>query len=372
MVARCHILYLLAPPVLFVVAVVGLLTAIYAASIGLVQNDIKRVLAYSTISQLGYMFLGCGVAAFSASIFHLMTHAFFKALLFLAAGSVIHGLAEEQDMRRMGGVYPYMKATAVTFWVAALAISALPPLSGFFSKDEILWRAFGSGSSGPLFWAVGVITGAMTAFYVARVGIKTFHGAPRWASNAGRHPHESPLNMTLPMAALATLAAAGGLVGIPRLLGGGDHLGRFLEPVFAGPLLPRAIHSPLLESTLMAAAVTFSLGGILAAVYFYAWRPELPGVLKERFRKAYLLLLNKYYVDEAYTAGVVRPGERMANYVSQRLDMEVVDGAVNGIATLVNQAGLRLRRWQTGLVRNYALTILVAIVLVLIYSILLR
>jgi NADH-quinone oxidoreductase subunit L len=314
------------------------------------------------------MFLGCGVAAFSASIFHLMTHAFFKALLFLAAGSVLHALSEEHDMRKMGGLYRHMRVTAITFWVAALAISALPPLSGFFSKDEILWRAFSSSSLGPVFWAVGVFTGGMTSFYVARVGIKTFHGTPRW-SPQGAHPHESPPNMTLPLAALAILSAIGGFVGIPQVLGGGDRFGRFLEPVFAGPLLPQAHHAAALEGGLMATAVGISLLGILAAVYLYAWRPELPAFLKQRLRGAYTLVLNKYYVDEGYRGAFVRPAERLAVFAAQNMDVDVVDGAVNGIAKLVNYAGLGLRRWQTGLVRNYALTILLAIILLLLYTV---
>ena len=369
MVARCHVLYLLAPPVLIGVAAVGALTAIYAASIGLVQNDIKRVLAYSTISQLGYMFLGCGVAAFSASIFHLMTHAFFKALLFLTAGSVIHALANEQDMRKMGGLYPYMRVTGVTFWVAALAISAIPPLSGFFSKDEILWGAFSDSSLGPSLWVVGAFTGAMTSFYVARLGIKTFHGKPRWTAHANRPVHESPPVMTVPMAVLGLLAAVGGLVGVPAALGGRDNFGRFLEPVFASPLMPHAAHPPGLETILMAVSAIVSLGGIVTAVYFYIWRPELPGIVRERFRRAYRLVLNNYYVDEGYAAGVVRPGERMADYLAQRVDAKGIDGAVNGIAALVNSLSLALRRWQTGLVRNYAFLILIAIIALLFYSI---
>lgn len=370
MVARCHVLYLLAPPALLTVAIVGILTAIYAASIGLVQNDIKRVLAYSTISQLGYMFLGCGVGAFSASIFHLMTHAFFKALLFLAAGSVLHALAEEHDMRRMGGLYPRMKATAITFWVAALALSALPPLSGFFSKEEILGRAFAAGRLGETFWAIGVITGEMTAFYVARLGLKTFHGDARWKPDVAKEVHESPLSMVVPMSVLAVLSVLGGLLGMPRLLGGSDALGRFLEPVFSGALVRHAATAPFLEITLMVGAVAVSLGGILAAGYLYVWRPEWHSALKERLRGLYGLLSNKYYVDEGYAAGVIRPAEGLANFVSLRLDMETVDGAVNGIAALVNRASLVLRRWQTGLVRNYALTIFFAIMLVLLYSLL--
>lgn len=276
MVARCSIIFASAPTMMVVIAVIGLLTAFLAATIGLVQNDIKKVLAYSTVSQLGYMFLGLGVGAFSAGLFHVMTHAFFKALLFLGAGSVIHGMHEEQNIQKYGGLKKYMPTTFKTFFVAAVAIAGIPPLSGFFSKDEILWFSYING--GFLFWLIGVITALMTAFYMFRLLNLTFEGKPRFDEHH-IHPHESPKVMTVPLIILAVLSAIGGFIGIPEIFSGehGNLFHNWLVPVFAGAerkLAHFGMHSHLEEIILMLVSVFGALGSILFARYVYLKKPR--------------------------------------------------------------------------------------------------
>src|SRR2546426_6921716 len=313
MVARCHPLFLLAPGSLETVAVVGAATGLFAATIGLAQNDIKRVLAYSTVSQLGYMFMACGVGAFSAGIFHLMTHAFFKALLFLGAGSVIHALSDEQDLRRMGGLARKLPWTHGTMLVATLAIAGIPPLAGFFSKDEILSRAFATGHSGV--WLVGLVGAALTAFYMFRLYVLAFRGPSRLSHEAEHHLHESPPSMVIPLVMLAVLSAVGGLVGQPMQEGG--HLfERWMRPVFEGaggeaatPLSPRT------EWTLIALSVAAAALGIYGAYRTYLVEPGLATRLRERLRALHQAVLHKYWIDELYDALVVAP----VYHLSQRL-----------------------------------------------------
>jgi NADH-quinone oxidoreductase subunit L len=372
MVARCHALFLLAPISLTIVAIIGAVTAIFAASIGLVQNDIKRVLAYSTISQLGYMFLGCGVGAFSAGIFHLMTHAFFKALLFMGAGSVIHALGGEQDLQKMGGLRRYMPITFPTFLVATLAIAGVPGFSGFFSKDEILWEAFQSHF---VYWLIGVIAAGMTSFYMFRLVFMAFFGPSRVEAEKAHHLHESPPSITLPLTILAFLSFVGGYVGVPQILGGSNRFHAFLSPVFGvhnGHGGEASIIDPSrgTEFMVMAVSVLLAAGGFFLAYYMYIKRPDLPETLSERFRSLYQLVFNKYYVDEIYDCLFVNPIKRGANQLWQMFDIRVVDGSVNGVANLAIQGSGLFSHLQSGYVKSYALSILIGMTLIIGYYIL--
>ncbi|HEV8128196.1 MAG TPA: NADH-quinone oxidoreductase subunit L [Candidatus Eisenbacteria bacterium] len=372
MIARCHILYALAPTALIVVAIIGAATALFAATIGLVQKDIKRVLAYSTVSQLGYMFLAMGVGAYASGIFHLMTHAFFKALLFLGAGSVIHALSGEQDMDKMGGLKPHLPRTHLTMLIGTLAIAGIFPLSGFFSKDEILWNAWKNG--GPGLWAVGVVGAFLTAFYMFRLYFMTFHGPMRATEEAKHHLHESPSSMTVPLMLLAVLSVIGGFVQIP-LLAGGQRLDAFLEPVF-GDLArvtgetARAVgaahaeHQPILEGSLMAVSLLVALAGIWLARKFYVTDPTMPRRLAESARGYYQLLWDKYRVDELYDRTIVQPIVRGSVRLWHRFDEAVIDGAVNGVGRLVERGAGALRMAQTGYVQVYALILTLGLVVV--------
>ena len=364
MIARLHFLYVLAPSTLAVVATIGALTALFAATIGLVQTDIKRVLAYSTVSQLGYMFLAVGVGAFSAGIFHLMTHAFFKALLFLGSGSVIHGMGGEQDIRKMGGLSRYQPITYATFLIGTLAIAGVPGLAGFFSKDMILAAAF---TKSPLLWVMGVLTAGLTAFYMFRLLFLVFLGDCRADAETRHHIHESPPTMTVPLVILAMLSVAGGYVGLPEIWAWGDRFGAFLAPsLFAAP--HAAHHAEVwLEYALMAASVAVAATGIAVAYWFYLVSPNMPQYLAWRFSGLYRLLLGKYYVDELYDALFVRPTVGLAKWLWKQFDVAVVDGAVNGTAEAVGEAGRWLRRWQTGNVQHYALSLLVGTLVLLGY-----
>jgi NADH-quinone oxidoreductase subunit L len=367
MVARTHVLFELAPASMTVVAVIGAVTAFYAATIALVQNDIKRVLAYSTISQLGYMFLAVGVGAYAAGMFHLTTHAFFKALLFLAAGSVMHGLAGELDMRKMGGLKDKMRTTYRAFLAGAAALAGFPLLSGFFSKDEILWRAFNSSiiPSASLragLWLIGIVTAFLTAFYAFRAVFLTFWGPSRVDERV--HIHESPRIMTTPLTILAVLALVGGLIGVPHLSG----IEGFLEPVFAHH---EAMHaSGILEWVLMALSAVVAISAIILAQYMYLVNPDRPDHLSKRYASIYKLLVNKYYVDEIYLAGIVNPLRSLAGFLSQTFDAGIIDGAVNSLAAFFGRTGEETRKLQTGYVRNYGLAMLVGVVVVLGYLIL--
>ncbi|PYO36661.1 MAG: NADH-quinone oxidoreductase subunit L [Candidatus Rokuibacteriota bacterium] len=359
MVARCHTLFEMAPFGLEVVAWVGALTAVFSASIGLVQTDIKRVLAYSTISQLGYMFAGVGVGAYAAGIFHLVTHAFFKALLFLGAGSVIHGLQGEQDLRKMGGLAPRMLITTLTFFTGALGLSGVPPLAGFFSKDEILGAAFHEGHRA--LWALLVIGAFMTAFYTFRLFFLAFLGGPRMSHEVAHHVHESPAVMTVPLIVLAALTWVAGLaLGVPSAHG--TVFARFLAPVLpihetgqgGGAAFALAIFSALV-----------AVGGVLLAWVMYGLRPVRGEAIGVARNPVHALLLKKYYVDELYDALFVQPLIRLSRWCARAFDLAVIDGIVNGVARLVVAWAAGMRRIQTGFVMNYALGILVGAVAVI-------
>ncbi len=368
MVARCHVLYLLSPLALHTVAIVGIATVLLAATIAVAQTDIKRVLAYSTISQLGYMFVGCGVGAFTSGIFHLMTHAFFKALLFLGAGSVIHALSGEQDMSRMGGLGRFLPKTHLTFLIGTLAIAGVIPFAGFFSKDEILFQTWLRG--GPLLWCAGIFGAFLTAFYMFRLYFLTFKGGSRVTEEAKHHLHESPNSMTVPLLILALLSTIGGFVQVP-LLQGGQILDRFLEPVFAdaAALAPpaNAVHTPMAEVWLMAISLAVALVGILVAYRFYVANPETPQRVAERMRGIYLLLRNKYWVDEAYDATVVNPIYRGSVKLWEDFDAAVIDGAVNGVGRQIERGAVFLRSIQVGYVQFYALILTLGAVVVIGY-----
>jgi NADH-quinone oxidoreductase subunit L len=361
MVARTHVLFQLAPVSLEVVAWVGAATALFAATIGLAQNDIKRVLAYSTVSQLGYMFMACGVGAFTAGIFHLMTHAFFKALLFLGAGSVIHAMSDEQDLRRMGGLAARLPWTHGTMLMATLAIAGIPPFAGFFSKDEILASAFASGHA--VIWIMGLAGAVLTAFYMFRLYLLTFRGRSRLTPEAEQHLHESPPAMIVPLFVLAVLSVVGGLAG-PPLVEGGHPFARWLAPVFASgvheaghggghaaaPAIPVATEWMLIGLSVLVAAA-----GIAFAFRAYLWNPETATRLRERLGGVHRALLNKYWVDELYEWTVVRPVYHMARAFWRFWDTKVVDGIVNGVGVTMEGVSAVLRLFQTGFVGTYAL-----------------
>jgi NADH-quinone oxidoreductase subunit L len=353
MVARCHVLYQLAPVSLEVVAVIGAATALFAATIGIAQNDIKRVLAYSTVSQLGYMFMACGVGAFSAGIFHLMTHAFFKALLFLGAGSVIHALSDEQDLRRMGGLARPLPWTHATMLIATVAIAGVPPFAGFFSKDEILSRSYLSGHH--RIWLAELLGSILTAFYMFRLYILCFRGRPRMSHEVAHHVHESPPSMIVPLVVLAALTTVGGWIGMP-LIEGGHPFERWLAPVFENAAVA-GLHqeSPATEWALIAISVAAALLGIGLAFRAYLRRPEVATALAERFAGLKNLLVHKYWIDEIYGVVFVRPFYAIAGWFWRFWDEVVVDGTVNGVATVVEGASAVLRLFQTGFVGTYAL-----------------
>jgi len=362
LVARAHVIFSHSPAAMLVVATVGALTALYAASIGLVQTDIKRVFAYSTISQLGYMFLGVGVGVYAAGIFHLVTHAFFKALLFLGAGSVMHALAGETDLGKMGGLKERMKWTTWTMVIAGIAIAGIPPFAGFFSKDEILAGAFRAGQ--PVLWAIGAITAAMTAFYVFRALFLAFWGQPRHPHRA-EQAHESPASMVIPLAVLAGLSAVGGLLLGPWV---GNPFEHFLAPVFADSHVAAAVDAP--ESLLIAISVVMGLLGLGVAYLTYVRGTISATAWANRLSLPYKILIHKYWVDEIYVAVIVNPLKWLAGVLADVVDTLIIDGAANGLARLIALVGDSLRQLQTGYVRHYALSILVGAVLVLVYLLL--
>ena len=361
MLARSHVLFQLAPASMEVVAVIGAATALMAATIGLAQNDIKRVLAYSTVSQLGYMFMACGVGAFGAGIFHVMTHAFFKALLFLGAGSVIHALSDEQDMRRMGGLASKLPWTHATMAVATLAIAGVPFFSGFFSKDEILSSAWASGHYG--IWAVGILGAALTAFYMTRLYVLTFRGSSRLSHEAEHHLHESPPSMIAPLVVLAVLSFAGGYVGMPFQEGG--HLfARWLRPVLEAGGVGPAHHelSRGAEWSLLLVSVLVAFGGIGMAFQAYLANPALATSLRERFAGLHRLLEHKYWVDEVYDTIVVQPFMAASQWLWRVWDSMVVDGLVTGVGLTLELGSGMLKLVQTGFVGTYALWIALGVI----------
>ena len=372
MVARCSIIFASAPAIMILIAVIGALTALFAASIGLVQNDIKKVLAYSTVSQLGYMFLALGVGAFTAGIFHVMTHAFFKALLFLGAGSVIHSMHDEQDIQHYGGLKKYMPRTALTFLIAALAISGIPPLSGFFSKDDILWYAFANGSF--ILWLIGAVTALLTAFYMFRLYFLTFEGKERFGHE--KHPHESPAVMTIPLMVLAVLSAIGGFIGIPALFSGerGNKFENWLEPVFKSASMKTAsygIYSSYEEIMLMLVTVVGAALAIYLARYIYLKNPQFAVNTSKKFKGVYNLLLNKYFVDEFYDAAVITPILKGSdNFLWRIADVRIIDGLVNGTASYIESISGKIRKIQTGVTQAYAVMMMLGIVIALFWIIL--
>ena len=426
MVSRCNVLFSMAPWTLVVVGGIGAATALFAASIGLVQTDIKKVLAYSTISQLGYMFMACGVASYFAGIFHLMTHAFFKALLFMGAGSVIHGMSGDQEMPNMGGLRKYMPHTFWTFMFAYIAISGIPPFAGFFSKDEILWKAFTYSSPvlgpwwGKTLWAVGALAALMTAFYMSRVVFLTFFGEERISEEAKHHLHESPPSMIYPLMVLAVLSLVGGWVGIPEVLGKPLGIPNFLHH-YLGPVLDKASHggaevhaaataglayasevgheavaatagqaSHGLELLMMAVSVLIALAGIGLGYFFYIKNTNMPLFVQFKMPKLHKTLLNKWYVDEVYNFAFIDGTKKFALALcwfdariidgivngaatvtrgfssgSISFDGAIVDGIVNGAAAVVDAGSRMLRRMQTGYVQNYALAMAVGLFVLL-------
>jgi NADH-quinone oxidoreductase subunit L len=372
MIGRNAVLFSHAPIALSIVAVIGTATALMAGTIGLVQNDIKRVLAYSTVSQLGYMFLAMGVGAYASGIFHLYTHAFFKALLFLGSGAVIHALGGEQDMRRMGGLKKDLPITYWTFVVGAIAIAGIPPFAGFFSKDEILYRTFAGGHT--LLWVVGMLTALLTATYMFRLVFMTFHG-PRAAAAAvdhadpgdhadhgdhQRHLHDAPPAMAVALIVLALGSVAAGWAGI------GGRFEHFLEPSFGTAIAESAEQGP--ETALMILSVIVAVAGIGIAAYFFLVNRRAADRVAERFAGAHRLVANKYYVDEIYDAGLVQPIRIVSEEgLWKGVDAGVIDRAVNGVAGTIGGSGEILRRLQTGSVRAYAASVFVGVVLILGY-----
>ncbi len=373
MVARSATLYALAPLTLEIVAVIGLLTAVMAATIALTQNDIKKVLAYSTVSQLGYMFLALGVGAFWVGIFHVYTHAFFKALLFLGSGAVIHAMHHEQDIQKMGGLQKYLPKTYITFLIGAIAIAGIPPLAGFFSKDEILAYVWHDGSV--ILWVFAALTAGLTAFYMFRLVSLTFWGKPRFKEHGDSavHPHEAPATMTIPLIILAVLSIVGGWVGIPKALGGGLAIKEFLSPVFyrADRLLAmpeHGVHS--IDYVLIAISVVIAAAGIYLARTWYVNKPDVPNRIAEKYRGVYTVLNNKYYVDELYDATIVNPTVRGSRKLLWRsVDVGIIDGIVNGLAKLIVVLSKYGRRVQVGVVQGYAVAFVFGIVFILFWLI---
>jgi NADH-quinone oxidoreductase subunit L len=364
MVVRSNFLFSLSPTALSVVAWVGGGTALFAATIGLVQNDIKKVLAYSTVSQLGFMFLACGVGAYTAAIFHLMTHAFFKGLLFLGSGSVIHGMSNEQDIRHMGGLKEKMPTTFVTFLIGTVAIAGVPGLAGFFSKDEILWKAFESQHYA--LWGIGITAAFCTAFYMFRLLYLTFYGKFRGSKAQESHVHESPALMTFPLIVLAGLSVVGGYIGLPHALGGLNQFGIWLEPLFQKHRIVQEelqIGVPTAEYVLMILSVVVALFGIYLAKKWYVDKSETPaGLSKSGFHK---LIYNKYWVDQVYDAVISKPLVKASEINAKYVETGIVDGFYNGLASFFYYIGSITRRMQTGALHNYLIFMAAGLVLVL-------
>ncbi|MEC9384058.1 MAG: NADH-quinone oxidoreductase subunit L [SAR324 cluster bacterium] len=355
MVARLSHLFVLAPFTMNVIAVVGTATALLAATIAVTQTDIKRVLAYSTVSQLGYMFLAMGVGAFGAGVFHVMTHAFFKALLFLGSGSVILAVHHEQDMRKMGALKNKLPITYMTMLLGTFAISGIPFFSGFFSKDEILWKAYSSPLGGPWLWGVGFLTAGLTAFYMFRMIYLTFHGESRVDSHTAEHLHESPFSMTIPLMILAALAVTGGFFGVPHVF---HVIPNGMENFFQGffAKIPSGHGTVSTEWTLMAFSVAFALLAWFFASRLYHSGFDLASGLRSKWESLYQLSLNKWYVDEVYNTLIIQPGRLFSTHVLWRLfDQNVIDRAVNTTADVARMVGNSIRPLQNGLTQNYAL-----------------
>lgn len=371
MIVRLNPLFVVAPNTMIVVAIVGAATAVMAATIGLTQTDIKKVLAYSTISQLGYMFLAVGVGAFGAGMFHLMTHAFFKALMFLGSGSVIHAMHEEQDIRKMGGLKKYLPITHFTFVLGWLAIIGMPPFAGFFSKDEILWMAYSSPRGHVLLWIAGAIGATLTAFYMTRLMALTFWGKSRIDKSV--HPHESSLVMTIPLMLLGLLSVIGGWVGIPHVIGEAfGHIPNlwehWLEPVIAKlPGATEVAHSAVEEWALMGASVSLATISALAALIMYLKKEETADKAAKAFGPIYRLVNNKYFVDEVYFATIINPLIETSKNLWYYVDVNVIDKATYKITDLVRGGGIFVRSLQNGNMQQYAMYVVLGVVIALSY-----
>lgn len=364
MIARSNILYTLAPVSQTLVAIIGLATAIFAATIALKQNDIKKVLAYSTVSQLGYMFLGLGVGAYTGAVFHVMTHAFFKALLFLGAGSVIHAMHHEQDIRKMGGLKKHMPITHITFLLACLAIAGIPPFSGFFSKDEILMAAY---SNNPIFYYVGLGGALMTAFYMFRLYSLTFLGSFRGTHEQEHHLHESPTAMTIPLIVLAVLSVVGGFVGIPEVFAADAHsLENFLSPIFAeSSKLAHEHHLTHSQEYIMMGVSTILIIGIIV---FAVTKFKKASNIQDENSGIGKVLENKWYVDELYDTVIVKPLHLLSVFFKTILEKNIIDGMVNGVGKIVGYGSRQLRLLQSGQVGNYILVmVMVMVIFILIW-----
>jgi len=373
MIVRMNPVFLMAPNTMEVIAIIGGLTAVMAASIGLTQWDIKKVLAYSTVSQLGYMFLACGVGAFGAALFHLMTHAFFKALMFLGSGSVIHSMHEEQDIRKMGGLKKYMPITHITFLLGWLAIIGMPPFAGFFSKDDILWMAFHSPRGHILLWVMGFAGALMTAFYMTRLMALTFWGQSRVDKKI--HPHESPALMTIPLVVLGLLSVIGGWIGIPHVIGSilpgepSNILEAWLEPVLQQ--VPGLEHGdPSQEWMLMGVSVLFAALSAAVAYNFYVKNPERPKALANALGGFYRLVADKYRVDEGYFALLIQPLVKGSQGLWFYVDVNVIDKATFVVADVVRGGGNFVKTLQNGNIQRYALYVAMGIVISLTYILL--
>ena len=350
LVARCHVLYELAPFTMYLIATVGVLTAVFAGTMGMFQYDIKRVIAYSTMSQLGYMFLAMGIGVYSLGMFHLMTHAFFKALLFLAAGSVIHAMDGEQDIRKMGGLRKVMPLTHGTFLIGALALAGFPLTSGYFSKEAIILSSYHEDMGNFIFWAIALITAGMTAFYIFRVYFSTFIGETR---SPDARPHESPTTMVLPLIILAVFALGGGL--LSPLVDG------FLAPVFGREA--HHFHDGLLETI----AVIAGIGGIVTAVLVYQISKDRIELMKEAFAPLYDLVFHKYYIDEIYDFLIVNPTKAIGAFMEEKAEKQGIDFAVDEVGFQVKEVSRGISFWQTGRIRTYALNMVAGMVIILLF-----
>jgi NADH-quinone oxidoreductase subunit L len=366
LMARCNVLFELAPFALNLITVLAAITCLFAATIALVQTDIKRVVAYSTVSQLAYMFIGCGVGAYSAGVFHLFTHAFFKALLFLGCGSIILGMHHEQEVGFMGGLKKYMPITYWTFLLASLSISGVPGLSGFFSKDEILLMAFNTPlAAGKFAWFIGTLVAFMTAFYSFRLFFLIFHGEFRGTQKQKDHLKESPLVVTGPLMLLAIGAVIAGWLGVPGILGGHNLWGSYLAPVLGHPHVTVSHYG---ESILMGTSILAGVFGILLAYFMYMMKPELPGQLAARLPKVYNLLKNKYYIDEIYINYLVDPTLRFSNnFILKVVDIGIIENIVNGIPRGIGGISKKMRKLQSGQISSYLTWMGVSSLLILVW-----
>lgn len=375
MVARCSAIFSQSATAQMVVVTVAVLTSFLAATIALTQNDIKKVLAYSTISQLGYMFMGIGVGAYTAGLFHLVTHAFFKALLFLGSGSVIHALSGEQDIRHMGGLRKYIPTTAITFLIGTLAIAGVPLLSGFFSKDGILGQVYDRGYA--IHWLLALITVVLTALYMVRLYLLTFEGKTRMTEEVKHHVHESPFSMTIPLMILAVLSIFGGYLGVPEFIGelvgihGSNLFDKFVSPAILLDNFVSTGHHLFSHETLLVLSIAAAATGIVIAYYLYSVKPGTADKIaaNKNIEPLYNLSYNKWYVDELYDYIIVQPFRYLCNLAAW-FDTKYIDGAVNGVANILKEAALTLQAAQTGVLRSYATLMAIGALAILVFIVL--